>query len=148
MVGLIRGGRVWDPWRDLADFRNELNRVFAGQRSPLTTERVDFPPVNVYSGEEALIVTATVPGFGPEDLDITVKDNTVTIKGQRDDEQLSEGESWRRHGRFSGQFAKTIELPTDVDPKCVEATLEKGILTLKLHHPEEKKPHKVAIKAG
>ncbi len=148
MVGLMRSGRAWDPWKELDLFRNELNRAFAGERWPSFTGKVDYPPVNVFSGEESVVVEAVVPGFGPEDLDITVKNNMVTIKGNREDEELSDGESWRRHGRFSGHFAKTIELPTDVDPRRVEALLEKGILTLTLHHPEEKKPHKVAIKAG
>jgi len=140
--------RNWNPWRDVDQLQNEISRIFSRRRSHAGPNQAEFPPVNVWQDEQSLIITAEVPGLAPEDLDITVTTDSVTIRGKRHPETLKEEESYYRQERPTDPFGRTIELPFEVDPQQTEAVQEKGILTLKLHRPEEQKPRKIVVKAG
>ena len=86
--------------------------------------------------------------MAPEDLDVTVQGNTITLRGRRTANPLQDGESYIRRERFSAEFTRTVELPFEVDPQSAEANYEKGVLTLLLLRPEEYKPRKVTFKKG
>lgn len=135
-----------DPWRDLARLQNEVNRLFAGARPDSAVSR-EYPPVSLYAGEDTLVLTSELPGVEPENLDITVTGDTITLRGTRPAEALSEGASFHRQERTSGQFTRTLQLPFEVDPEKTEAKYEKGVLQVRLTRPEKMKLKKVTVKA-
>ena len=139
------GARLWDPFRDLRHIQEEMNRLVDQVWYPRVTE---YPPLNVWSNEEETIVQAELPGFAPEDIDISVVQNTLTLRGSRKPEELKEGETYHRRERWTGQFVRTLELPFEVDTDKVEAEFKSGVLSIRLPRAEEHKPKKIEVKAS
>jgi HSP20 family protein len=135
--------RHWDPWRDLDRFCSEA----VGERVRRASSGVSFPAINIWQSEDGFRLIAEVPGLSADDLDITVTDDTVTIKGARPQEPLEEGETLIREERASQPFSRAVKLPCEVDPQQASATYEKGVLTLTLNRPAQHKPKKVAVRA-
>lgn len=138
-----------DPWADpltaLRRIQDEVNRTFGGSRSQSPAE---FPPLNVWRGDDGLIVTAEIPGFPMHDLEIVVHQNTLTIKGHRDPDAPETDVTYHRREREYGSFARTVTLPFNVDPESVQAVAQRGILTISLPRPETEKPTRIAIKTS
>ena len=101
--------RRWEE-RGLSDFQRDMNRLF-GPLSDRGQHQGNYPAVNIWTGEENAVLTAELPGVDPDGLDITVKNNTVTIRGERKPEELKEGESYMRQERGAGQFVRSFSLP-------------------------------------
>ncbi len=142
------GGR--DPWTDpmtsLRRIQEELNRtVGGGLRGTASSE---YPPLNVWRSEEGTVVTAEVPGVPLDDLEITVHQNTLTLKGQRGDEAKSPDVTYHRRERLHGAFARTVTLPYSVDAEQVRAAAKNGILTIELPRPETDKPKRIPIQTA
>lgn len=135
-----RLGRFWDPWSEFDRMQRALSRL-------ITPSTVEFPPVNVWASEEEAIITTEIPGVDPDSIDISVAGESVTIRGSREPEKLSEGETYHRRERWSGQFTKTIDMPFTIEKSKVEATFSKGILTIIAPRAEEEKPKKIAVKS-
>lgn len=136
---------TWDPWQELADLQKQMNRLFSS-RWPVRREA--FPPVNIRAGQEGLVLTAEVPGVNPDDLDVTIQRDLVSLKGRRPAETLEEGHAYTRRERFTEPFARTIQLPFEVDPQQAEAHYTNGVLTLRLSRPAEHKPARVTVKSA
>lgn len=134
-----------DPLSTLRRIQDEVNRTFGGFRWAPSTE---FPPMNIWRGEGGVAVTAEIPGVRLEDVDITVHQNTLTIKGRRAPEAREPDVSFHRQEREYGAFARTVALPFNVDPDQVEAHAANGILTIELPRPEADKPKRIQIKVG
>jgi HSP20 family protein len=122
--------------------QSEMNRLFSTVDAQISQE---YPPINVWLGQENVIVTAEVPGIDPDTCDISVIGDTMTISGKTDPELLKEGESYHRQERNYGQFKRVLQLPFHVNAEKVEAKYEKGILRVTLPRAEEDKPRKVSI---
>jgi HSP20 family protein len=84
----------------------------------------------------------------PENLDIAVHNDTVTLKGSRQPLKIAEDEALRRNERGYGQFSRTLTLPFRLSPDSVKASLQKGVLTLRLPRAEQDKPRKIQVKAA
>jgi HSP20 family protein len=137
--------RAWDPFRELRNIQEEMNELFdRGWYS----RSAEYPPVNVWNSEDETIVQAELPGFTPEEIDISLVQNTLTLRGSRKPEALKEGENYHRRERWTGQFVRTLELPYDIDAGKVEAQFEHGVLSIRLPRVEEQKPKKIAVKAS
>lgn len=139
------GVRGWDPFRELREVQEEVNRLFERGWRPRATE---YPPLNVWSNQDGIIVQAELPGFNLDDIDISVVQNTLTLRGVRKPEALKEGENFHRRERWTGQFVRTLELPFEVDNGKVEAEYQNGVLSIRLPRTEEHKPKKISIKAS
>lgn len=137
-------GRIgFDPFLEMRRMQQELNQRLAG----LTTAAIEeFPPVNLWVGENSVAVTAELPGIASEDVDLTVRENTLTIRGERKPEPDDEKFVWHRRERAHGSFSRTLQLPFRVDPDQVEARFADGVLEIELHRPEADRPKKIAIK--
>lgn len=120
----------------------DLNRMFGTMRFYPPPE---FPPLNLWTNPEGAIVAAEVPGVGPEDLDITIRRDTVTLRGTRLAEPTNETVSALRQERVTGPFARNIVLPFRVDADKASAKFERGVVTLALPRPQEDKPHRISI---
>lgn len=138
--------------------REELDRVFEDVfGSDLLDQRFwpqrrtglrgrSFPAVNVWEGEEKLFAEAEVPGLKLDDLEILIKGDELTIKGERKSGQ-QEGVTYHRRERGSGPFCSVIRLPVEVEVEGVEASLENGVLTMEMPKSAKARPRKIEVKA-
>jgi len=134
----------WDPWKELERLQDEVSRAFGSRVGPGR----DFPPVNVWSGDDAVVVTAEVPGIDPADLDISVVNDTLTIRGERKAAELQRGERYHRRERGYGEFVRTVKLPFRIDGDHVEAKVSKGVLVVHLPRAEEDRRKRIEVAAA
>jgi len=144
-TGWNRFGWDWDPWRDFRRLQRDMNRLFGDSFGWTSRE---YPAVNLWRGDEDVVLTAEIPGVETDDLDIAVHDNTLTLRGSRKAETLQEGETYHRQERGTGSFVRSVQLPFEVEADKVEAKLEKGILHLTLPRAEADKPKKIEVKTA
>src|ERR671927_1071132 len=121
-----------EPVREMRRLQDEVNRLFQTAAAPRSG---GFPAINVYAQQDGVVITAELPGVKQDDLEITVHRDTVTLRGERQDQPQGAG-AYHRRERGHGHFARTFGLPFQVDPDRVEAKLTDGVLTLTLHRPE------------
>lgn len=140
-----RLGRGWDPLKELRHLQSELDRLYTGMRK---TAAPEFPAINVWGGEDDMVVTCELPGVAADHLDVAVVKETLTIKGSRKPGSLKEGETYHRRERGYGDFTRTIQLPYKVDADGVKARFDKGILYLTLPRAPEEKPRKISVKTN
>lgn len=136
-----------DPWGDalgaLRRIQEEMNRTLGGvDAGAVATE---YPPVNIWRGEDGLIVAAEMPGVSMDAVEVIVHQNTLTIKGRKEPEANASAASYHRRERATGRFARTIALPFSVDAGKVKATAEAGIVSIDLPRPEADKPRRIHI---
>jgi HSP20 family protein len=97
-------------------------------------------------GEDSVAVTAELPGIPPDEVDLTVRENTLTLKGMREPQVEGDKSVWHRRERAYESFARTVQLPFRVDPEHVEAHFANGLLEVELRRPEADRPKKIQIK--
>jgi len=137
-----------NPWREIDHVQREMNRLFSGlYNSPKTQMTPSFPAMNVWTNPDGAVIMAELPGVNPEDIDISVVGETLTLTGFRPQEELKEGEKYHRRERSFGRFTRTFQLPFSVEADRVEAVFDKGVLHISLPRAEADKPKKIAIKA-
>lgn len=139
---------VWKtaPWNVFDEFdrlQREMNRVF--NRASGTGSTWDFPAVNVYSSDDDVVLTAELPGVDTDDLDVSVKNDTVTLRGERKLEKPGENEQVLRRERGSGTFVRSFAVPFNVDSEKVSAEYKRGILVVKLPRSAEDKGRKIKV---
>jgi HSP20 family protein len=147
---LMRPYAGWmSPWRDMERLRREMNRLFNDwpTRSRWGTAP-SYPAINVWTEEDSAVVTAELPGALLENIDISVEDNMLTLRGDRQPDEMKEGAIYHRQERRYGTFLRTFQLPFRVDAENVEATFMNGVLNIVLPRAEEDKPKKIAVRAG
>ena len=132
-----------DPFALMRSMLRDVDRA-----TPARSAQSVFPAVNVWQGEEAVAVTAEVPGVDPADIDISVKDSVLTISGERRAPQVPEGARWHRNERSFGRFSRTVRLPFAASEDKIEARMANGVLRIVVGRPEEDKPWKIEIKAA
>jgi HSP20 family protein len=142
--GFWRFGRVIDLGSEMQRLQRDMNRLFTGFSQPYGH---DFPAINVWIGEKDAIVVAEIPGVDPQQVDISIAGDTMTLSGSREKEILKEGESYHRQERNHGHFTRTLQVPFQVDASNVEAKYEKGVLRIALPRSNEDKPKKISIKS-
>jgi HSP20 family protein len=116
-----------------------LERAFAREKPQR------FPAINYLSKGYDTVVTAEIPGVDPRGINISVEGKTLTISGERNPEELREGETCHRRERWQGRFKRSVELPYDIEGERVEAKFENGVLTVTVHGAEEGKRRKIEI---
>jgi HSP20 family protein len=144
-------GRDDDPFGSL--FR-EVQKTFEdfSRRSPVTGLGSDMlaPKIDITESKDAINVTAELPGVEEKDVDLTLADGVLTIRGEKKSErdEQDKDKSWHVVERSYGSFSRTISLPFDPDPAKVEAKFDKGVLHIHLPKPAEvaKKQQKIEIK--
>ena len=106
-----------------------------------------FPLLNVWEDDESFSVEAEVPGLSMDALEVYVTDNELTIKGQRKQAER-EAVTYHRRERGWGEFSRVLTFPSELDSSKVEASLDNGVLTLRLPKAESVKPRKIEIKVA
>ena len=148
----------WDLFKEMENMTREMDDVLRGiENGRRTFERLfypeltgtGFPKLNVYQDEDNVYVDALLPGIKPEDVEMNVLRNTLTLSGERKVEIQKDGKHvYHRRERGGGRFLRTIELPYSIDSTKAEASYKDGLLRVKLPKAEEAKPRKVLVKAA
>lgn len=139
-----------DPFLTSNWVRDSISRLNGGATFPRGSSwamegPANFPLVNIWADENGAHLTAEIPGVDPKDLDISVTGNTVTIKGQRKELSIGEGQHYVRKERPYGQFERSIELPFNLESGAVNAEYRDGIVRIQLPRAEAEKPRRVSI---
>lgn len=135
-------GRRFDPLRQMRSAQSDMSRLFDNLRLAAAPE---FPLMNIWAGTDGAVITAEIPGLVPEELDIAVHQNTVTLRGSRYAEPLGEGAVIHRQERATGAFARNLILPFRVDGDRAKAKFRHGVLRLDLPRPVADRPHKITV---
>ena len=147
-MAILRWGRRWDPLEELENMRRHMDRMF-GTAQPgargLFGEQREFPLLNLYETADDYVVTAEVPGVKPDDIDITVVGDSMTVKGKRETEADRDKAGCHRQERDFGSFVRTISLPGAIATDQVEATYVNGVLQVKLAKAEGAKPRVIKV---
>ncbi len=134
-------GRGFDPLRQMRSAQSDMSRLFDNLRLVAAPE---FPLMNIWAGADGAVITAEIPGVIPEELDISVHQNTVTLRGRRPVEPLADAVIHRQE-RTTGAFARNLILPFRVDGDRATAKFKQGVLRLELPRPDADKPHKITV---
>ena len=148
------------PWKRAREkqidyFRKEMDSLFdrfwGKELFPATENMFEggwIPSVDVSEGKKDITVKAEVPGMDPKDIDISLEDRWLRIKGEKKKETEEKDENFHRIERSCGFFNRTIELPAKVNASDVDASYKNGILKIKLKKVKESEPKKIKIKTG
>jgi HSP20 family protein len=142
--------RWTDPFKDFAQLQGRINRVFndvyGRQDEGLLTSGSWVPPVDIYhNGDHEVVLKAELPDMAREDIDITVENGTLTIKGEKKLSQDVKEEQFHRIERHYGAFSRSFSLPLTVDATKVGADYKNGVLTVRLPLREEAKPRQIKV---
>ncbi len=141
---------VWDPFREAVSLRDAMNALFQESFIRPTTataqDGASVLPLDVCETENDFVIKASVPGVKPEEVEITVQGDRVTIRGETKVEEESKGERWHLRERRSSSFQRTLNLGTPVNADKAESHYEHGVLTLTLPKAEEAKPRQIKVR--
>jgi HSP20 family protein len=140
----------WDPFREVVTLQNRVNSLFRDLNdgeSPLTTASF-VPAVDVYEDDKKVLLKLEVPGIEEKDLDVSVENNTLTVKGERKFEAEEKEENFHRIERRYGSFFRAFTLPSTVDTANVKAAYNAGVLKLELLKKPEAQPKQIKINIG
>ena len=141
----------WDPFREMMSMRGSMDRLLDRFfEEPLSEwQTTDWGlPLDLSEDEDEFVVKASVPGINPDDLEITLSGDTLTIKGEIQKEEERQEERYHLRERRYGRFTRSISLPTSVESDKIEADYSKGVLTLHLPKTEEVKPKRIPVRSG
>jgi HSP20 family protein len=140
----------WDVIRELATMQDRMNRIWGSMydrgTDDVTSRGSWLPRVDIYeTASHEIVLKAEAPGLRREDIDLTVENNTLTIRGERKkDEGISE-DRYHRVERAFGPFSRSFTLPSTVDPGRVRAEYRDGVLTVTLPVREESRPRQIQV---
>lgn len=140
----------WEPFRSNAGLESQVNRMFnelfsRSEGSNLTTWA---PAVDIFESEHELTVKADLPDVKPEELDIRVENNILTIRGERKFEKKVDEKNYLRVERSYGSFARSFSLANTVNSEAIKADYKDGVLTLTIPKREEAKPKQIKVSVG
>ena len=141
----------WRPTRDLLSIRDEVNRLFDNFFTGVPERRRGLlegewaPSVDVAETENDVVVTAELPGVEQDDVDITITDDILTLKGEKKEEKEVKEKNYHRIERSYGSFQRSISLPSGVQADKAKAIYKDGVLHITLPKAEEAKPKQIKI---
>lgn len=138
----------WEPMRDLLSMRKQMDRMFDEffTQPPASFEKLGTPLVDMYQTEEDVVVKTTLPGVDPNDIDIHITGDVLSIRAEIKHEEEVDEENYHMHEHRYSSFARTIPLPVDVLADKAKASMDNGVLTLTLPKSEQAKPKSIEVK--
>ncbi len=137
--------QIWDPYRDMRQMEQAMNRMWRGMGTwPGETEQWNIP-IDVVQKPEEIVVKASLPGVKPEEIEITVEDNVLTLKAESVKESESQESGYLIRERSAGTFYRALRLPDSVDTDKITPVYEHGVLTIALPKAEEKKKKQIKV---
>ncbi|MCX8048910.1 MAG: Hsp20/alpha crystallin family protein [Methylohalobius sp.] len=143
----------YEPWSLLDRFEREMERSLESMRRLIRPEEetaaaVWAPSIDIKEEADRYVVQADLPGVKPEDIEVTLQNGVLTIKGERQTEAKEEKENYRRIERFYGSFFRRFTLPETVEEEKIEANYDKGVLTISIPKKPEVQPKKISVKVA
>ncbi len=140
----------WEPFRELSNMQERLNRLLRESYSPegpeeALTSTSFAPPVDIYEDEHNITLKIEVPGIDEKDIDVRIENNTLTVHGERKFEKEEKEENFCRVERQYGGFTRSFTLPSSVDPGQVSADYDKGVLKINLAKKAEAKAKQIKV---
>jgi HSP20 family protein len=141
---------TYDPFRELRSLQDEVNRVFNSGFSRSSDNELMRgawnPSVDIFENKDQIVLEAEVAGISPDDVNISIENNVLTIHGERKFEKKDEQDNFHRIERGYGSFTRSFTLPSTVSSENVNASFDNGILRIELAKREEAKPKRIEIK--
>jgi HSP20 family protein len=139
----------WDPYRELASLQE---RFFGPSRRSEREDEMNLaawaPPVDITEDKDRIMITAELPGFREDQIEIQTENGMLTLRGERKFEKESDGKSYHRVERAYGQFVRSFSLPNNVDRDKIRATFRDGLLQVELPKREDARPKSIPISGG
>jgi len=146
-------------FREMEDLRRSMERLFSdihGSRRPVSRFAFlpglaarQYPLINIFDDEDKMYVECLAPGLDPDELEVTVENNLLTIRGQKNSRPADlSPEAYHRSERAAGKFARTVEIGREIDPDSVKAEYRHGLLLVTLGKTEKAKPRRIQISSG
>ncbi len=149
---MIRGLRVLDPWKDIGSLQERINRMIDDTIKtlyPTDGEGLEkgtwAPAVDIYETNDSFVVSADLPGLNKDEIQIDLKDNTLTLKGEKKFEEKVSKDNYIRVERAYGSFVRSFTLPQNVDPEKIKAKYKDGVLEVTIPKKEEAKPKQIKV---
>ena len=145
MANLVR----WNPMAEMAGMHDQVDRLFEDffSRSPISYEGYGVVNMDMMQTDDEVIIEASIPGIKPDDINISVTGDTLTIRGEiKSDEEVKKADYHMREIK-RGSFTRSVVLPAQVVSDKAKAEFENGILKLTLPKAEEVKPKTITVKA-
>ena len=141
----------YDPFRDLRNLQEEVNRLFTGNAGRTFDDegiaRGSWSPsVDIYENKEQIVLEAELPGMNREDFDLTVENNVITLRGERRFEKKEDTDNYHRVERAYGSFTRSFTLPNTVSGEGASADYRNGVLRVTLPKREETKARRIEVK--
>jgi HSP20 family protein len=137
----------WDPFREVASLQNRVNALFRdfNDTESSTTTASFIPAVDVYEDDKKVVLKLEVPGIEEKDLDVSVENHTLTVRGERKFEKEEKETNFHRIERRYGSFFRAFTLPTTVDTENIAASYNAGVLKLELKKKPEAQPRQIKV---
>jgi HSP20 family protein len=131
-------------------FARDIDRLFNTFFGPADGQQQQrfVPAIDLVEEGDHYLLRADLPGLAEEDVSIEVQDNTLTLSGERRQEERTDGEGYSRVERSYGHFSRSLTLPEGTDADAISASFDKGVLEVSIPKPEERKPRRVSIGVG
>ena len=140
----------WDPFAEMATLRSRLDRMFDDIR-PARAFANDggdlYFPVDLFETGDEVVVSASLPGVKPEDIDISVTGDHLTLKATSGEEKEEKAQNWYRRERRSGTWMRQFTLPSEVNADKAQAAFEHGVLRLTLPKADTARPKTIKVSA-
>lgn len=139
--------KKWEPFSELVTMRDDMDRlfdVFFGTQ-PQTIDDLWRPSIDIEESNGNLMVKAEIPGMKKENIKVSVKEDMLTISGERKQENETKDKTYHRIERSYGQFRRMIRLPAEVDADKVKASYKDGVLSVTLPKPASMKPKHIDV---
>ena len=134
----------WDPFRDLSSVEEEFDRLVGRAYS----RSAWVPALDVRETDDRFELTVDLPGIEPGDVTVNYEDGTLSISGKREFSKEESGETWHRVERGFGTFARQVRLPRTADAERIEASFDRGVLTVAVPKAEAAKPRTIEVKTS
>ena len=140
----------YDPFRELRSLQDEMNRLFL-TNFPRSFNREETmsgawsPSVDIFENKDHIVIEAELPGMKQENVDISIENNVLTLRGERTFEKKDENDNFHRVERSYGSFTRSFTLPPTVSSENAQAEFENGVLRVTLAKREEAKARKIQI---
>ena len=136
----------YKPVNLFRQFDNELNRYFSNAHAEAANQAHDWTPaVDIREEHNRYVVEADIPGVARENIDISLEDSVLTVKGQRSVESEDNAENYRRRERTHGSFVRQFTLPDTVNTEAISATVTDGVLEIRIPKQEKPEARKISV---
>ena len=140
--------QIYRPWGLLGEFQKEIGQLFDNRNDASVVTNDWVPAVDVREDENRFVIRADLPGVDTKDIDVTMENGMLTIRGQREEEKDASGNGWHRVERVSGSFYRRFSLPDTADADQINATTHNGVLEVTIPKHARVKPRKISVNNG